>query len=132
MNALFKLFVMICISLIFSGCQADHEETRAPAESHSIQKTNAPPVTHEKKEVEAAVQPVIKPKKAPISVDLNVSETFLKQLDENEENFLAKLLPLSEKSRKIKISGGVLLDGDKEELSDRLDGGNVNISIPLN
>ncbi|MDX2493366.1 MAG: hypothetical protein QNK27_00190 [Desulfuromusa sp.] len=135
MNVLSKLFVMIFISLIFSGCQPDHEETRAPAESRSIQKMNESPATHEQKKVEE-VQQVIKKKITPTSVDLNVSDTFLKQLDENEKDFLAELPPQTEKealkSRKIKIGGGVLLDSDKEELTDKLDGGKVNISIPLN
>ena len=136
MNALCKLVVMILISMIFSGCQADHEKTLVPAESHSTQKMDDPPAVHEKIELEAEVEPVIESKETVRSVDLNVSDKYLKQLGDNEQDSLAKLPPQAEKEaeerRKIKVSGGVLLDNEQEQLTDKLDGGKVNISIPMN
>ncbi|WP_321371633.1 hypothetical protein [uncultured Desulfuromusa sp.] len=66
----------------------------------------------------------------------SVSEEFLNQIDDNGENYLQQLPSQLGKDkaekRKVKISGGVLLDADKEVMIDRVDGGRVNLSIPLN
>jgi hypothetical protein len=67
---------------------------------------------------------------------LNVSDQFLKQIDDKGDVYISEPPPQAgieeSKKRKVKISGGVLLDTDKEELVDKVDGGKVNISIPLN
>jgi hypothetical protein len=136
MNFISRLFAVIIMALILSACQADHEEAKVPVDRQPTEKKLEKPVADVKKEVVAIIKQVIEEPKIQTSVDLNVSGEFLKQIDDKEQNYLSvPPPPIGEevtKKRKVKISGGVLLDTDKVEMVDKVDGGKVNISIPLN
>ena len=135
MNVTSKLFVFIIITLILSACQTDHEEVKVSTDHQATEAKLEKPAVDVKKEAEAIIKQVIEEPKNQPSVDLNLSGDFLKKIDDEEQNYLSDPLPqigddVTQK-RKIKISGGVLLDTDKEVMADKVDGGKINISIPL-
>ncbi|MEE4254073.1 MAG: hypothetical protein V2I50_08545 [Desulfuromusa sp.] len=93
-------------------------------------------VADNKREASAENRSTIEKQKTQPYVDLKISDKVLKQIDDKEQDYLLEPPPqMVEKmaqKRKVKISGGVLLDADKERMVDKVDGGKMNISIPLN
>ena len=143
----YLLIVIACV--VLSACQGEPDKAGvAPTESKS--KTNvvqpAPdPVAPagEKKEIAVAKDPgkleeITKkavPKVIP-DADLKLTDEFLEKIDEKKEDYLAVPPQLGEKaaksSRRIELSGKLILDDEEKNLSKKPDGGEVEISIPLN
>ncbi len=119
MNALFKLSVMILVIQLFAGCRGDQKTEIAQP---NIKKQEAP-VVADKKEIVVTDKKVVGEIDTQRRVDFSVSEEFLNQIDDNGENYLQQLPSQLGKDkaekRKVKISGGVLLDADKEVMIDR-------------
>ncbi len=83
---------------------------------------------------ETVKQQDLKLEEPPPHVDLNLSDGFLKKLDSNQNLASDPPEQIAKKTaqeRKIKVSGGVLLDSKNQDLLEKVDGGKVNISIPL-
>ncbi len=135
MNILTRLLTVIVFILVLSACQSDHEQTKVQVTPQTLGQQLEKVVVDEKKEIEPKTEQVTDTQKAQSSVDLSVSDQFLKQIDVEEEASLSEPPPQigkeETKKRKVKISGEVLLDTDKEAIVDKVDGGKVNISIPL-
>jgi len=135
MNILTRLLTVIVFILVLSACQSDHEQTKVQVTPQTSGQQLEKVVVDEKKEIEPKTEQVTDTQKAQSSVDLSVSDQFLKQIDVEEEASLSEPPPQigkeETKKRKVKISGEVLLDTDKEAIVDKVDGGKVNISIPL-
>lgn len=132
MSALLKLFSMILIVLFLTGCQSDKEtqDDRPVTKKHEI------PVVDEKKEIVVEDRKGTDTVSNQPSVDFSVSDNYLKNIDDSDKNYLEQPpIELGKgvaEKRKVKISGGVLLDTKNEVMLDKLDGGKINISIPLN
>ncbi|MCK4502793.1 MAG: hypothetical protein KAU22_07130 [Desulfuromonadales bacterium] len=114
MDSFLKLFFSIVISLTLFACQAEQEKVCAPADLQPVQQNTEPP---------------------PTSIDLDISAEHFKKLDDHDQNLLAEPPPeivnAANQKRKIEISGEVLVDKEKQGLVEKIDGGKVNISIPL-
>ncbi|SEA74596.1 hypothetical protein SAMN05660420_03037 [Desulfuromusa kysingii] len=158
-NNIFKLLMVVLVALSVLGCQGEETSPPTPTvQQPAAAKVDSPKAVTTTAEqpvkVEASVEEVQQPlevvNSVPVvaepvtieessqpAVDLTLSDGFLKQIDADaEDEFLTQLPPQGEdeaaEKRKVKISGGVLLDADNEVLVDKVDGGKVNISIPLN
>jgi len=157
MNSCFQFMMIIVVGLLLSACQSDEEK---PVILPVVQeKTATPPAVQEKRAVsvapklpeepieqlvsskqnkvveETVVQQDLKLKESPPNVDLNLSDGFLKKLDSDQNLASDPPEPLEEETteqRKIKVSGGVLFDPENQDLVEKVDGGEVKISIPLN
>lgn len=157
MNKYFQLLIIIAISLLLSACQADEEKSVVLPVVQ--EKAATPPVVQEKTAIPVAPkrpeEPLDKPvnsgqkmvvegtverqdsklEEPPPSVDLNLSDEFLKKLD-GDQNLasdpLEKVAKETAQERKIKVSGGVLFDPENGDMLEKVDGGKVKISIPLN
>ena len=157
MNICLRFMMIIVVGLFLSACQADEEK---PVILPVVQeKTATPPAVQEKTAVSVApklpeepleqpvsskqekvveeivVQQDLKLEEPPPSVDLNLSDGFLKKLD-SDQNLASdppqQIAKETAQQRKIKVSGGVLFDPENQDLVEKVDGGEVKISIPLN
>ena len=145
----FRYFLIVIACLVLSACQGEPDKAGvAPTESKP--KTNVvPPApdpvapSGEKKKILVAKEPAtleeITKKVAPEVIpdaDLTLTDEFRKKIDEKKEDYLAAPPQLGEKaatsSRKIELSGKVILDDEEKDFSKKADGGEVEISIPLN
>ncbi len=157
MNKYLQLLITIAISLLLSACQADEEKPVASPDvqekavvSPDVQEKTAvsaapklpeepleQPVSSKQKKVveETVVQQDLKLEEPPPNVDLNLSDGFLKKLD-SDQNLASdppkQIAKETAQQRKIKVSGGVLFGPENEDLLEKVDGGEVKISIPLN
>lgn len=126
-----RLFAVSVVILCLWACQADQEEINIPGDSQFEELA-----ADNKREASVKNQSTIEEQKIQPHVDLKVSDEVLQRIDAKEQSYLLDPPPqIGEKiaqKRKVKISGGVLLDADKERMVDKVDGGKMNISIPLN
>ncbi len=148
--------VIIVVGLLLSASQADEKKSvvspifrENAAVSPAVQERPTVPVDPklpeeileqpiplgQKKVVEETVeQQNLTPMKSPPRVDLNLSDGFLKKLD-SDQNLASdppkKIAKETVQQRKIKVSGGGLFDPENENLLEKVDGGEVKISIPL-
>ena len=147
MNSCLQFMMIIVVGLLLSACQADEEK---PVVLPVVQEKAAISVTpklpeepleqsvssKQKKVAEETVkQQNLKLEEPPPSVDLNLSDGFLKKLDSDQNLASDPPEPLEKETteqRKIKVSGGVLFDPENPDLVEKMDGGEVKISIPLN
>lgn len=146
MNNCLQLMMIIAVGLLVSACQADEKKREVPPVVQEKAAVSVAPKLPEeplkqlvhagqKKVVEETVeQRGLKSEKSLPSVDLNLSEGFLKKLDSDQNLAFEPPKPIAietAQQRKIKVSGGVLLDSENEDLLEKVDGGEVKISIPL-
>ncbi len=126
-----KSFLFVVVCLVLAACQGE-QDMGGVAPTQSKPKTNivkpapeqvASPA--EKKKISVELQP---------EADLKLTDEFRKKIAEKEEDYLA-VPPAGEKAaespRKIKLSGKVILDEEEKELTKKVDGGEIEISIPL-
>jgi len=147
MNKYFQLLIIIAISLLLSACQADEEKSVVlPVVQEKTAISVAPKLPEEplekpvhsgqKKVAEETVeQQDLRLEEPPPSIDLNLSDEFLKKLD-GDQNLasdpLEQVAKETAQGRKIKVSGGVSFDQENGDPLEKVDGGKVKISIPLN
>ncbi len=129
----------ICYAIVFcfliSSCQSDKETSvlQPPAQkqtSEQIQpgKTQKVSVLHDMQEIKPATPPV---------VNLELSKELLDQIVANSQQVqtsdMQKKMEIdTAELRKVKISGGILIDKNEEDLTKKVDGGEVKISLPFN
>ncbi len=113
MKTTYNVFFIVLISIALSACQSDKKEVITPVKQQATQK---------------------KSEKSSTKVDLSVSAEHVQKLDEDKaliiETPAIGAVKGAEK-RKIELSGEVLLDKEEEELTDKVEGGKVKLSIPL-
>ncbi len=151
-----KLFLLIATVLVLSACQGEQKKTvKTTAEPEvkggvPLAKEKVPnvPVVEksvddvksvkemEQKSTDAELTVKDAADKVFQDVDLTVSGKTLEKIDEKNEDYLAKPPTLGEEKAstntdKIKVSGGVILDDEEEETMKMIDGGEVEVSIPI-
>ena len=153
-----QYFLLLVMVLFLSACQGGEEKSTSTAvpstveteTSRSVKKREAaPPEKRETEAVKVVEKKIKKIKKeaaveikekaeeaAAAKVDLKVSGDYLQKIDEESEDYLATPPKsgeaVTENSRKIEVSGGVILNDKEKDLIKKLDGGEVEISIPIN
>ena len=135
LNRLQHICYAIVLCFLVASCQSDQE---ASTPQSSIQK-QVPAQVQIDKPQKAPVQDDIKEESpaTPPAVNLDLSKELLEKITANSQQELT--VELQEKmeieaaeQRKVKISGGVLIDKNENELAKKMDGGEVKISVPFN
>ena len=135
LNRLQYLCYALVLCFLISSCQSDKESS---VSQPPTQKQAPAPVQIEKLQ-KTPKQEDIKEERlmAPPTVNLDLSKELLEKIGADSQQELT--LELQEKMevetaelRKVKISGGVLVDKNEEDLTKKMDGGEVKISIPFN
>ena len=122
------------LCLLISACQSNQQES---APQSSPQKQISKQITNNEQKVLDQPEEQKERSTAPTKVNLNLSKELIEKIDSDSQQKLN--LELHEKvssktagNRKVKISAGVLVDKEEEDLTKKLDGGKVNISVPFN
>ena len=135
LNRLQHICYAIVLCFLVASCQSDQE---ASTPQPSIQK-QAPAQVQIDKPQKTPVQDDIEEEKpaTPPAVNLDLSKELLEKIAANSQQELT--VELQEKieietagQRKVKISGGVLIDKNENDLAKKMDGGEVKISVPFN
>lgn len=122
------------LCLLLSACQSNQQETTPQSSS---QKQTSQQVQNSEQTVQQQPSEQTESSTAPPVVNLNLSKDFLEKIDADSQQKLsleqqAKVSTDIAEKRKVKVSAGVLVDSEEEDLTKKLDGGKVNISIPFN
>lgn len=133
LNRLQHIGYTLVFCFLIASCQAD-KEASAPLPPTKKQapiqvQTNQPQKVQEA--IKAEIQETL-----PV-VNLNLSKELLEKIDVSSRQELELKLQKNMENetteqRKVKISGGVLVDQDETDLIKKMDGGKVNISVPFN
>ncbi|MFK5926919.1 MAG: hypothetical protein QM483_09840 [Desulfuromusa sp.] len=114
------------------------KETPASALQPPAQKQASTPVQIDKPQ-RVPVQDNIKEERpaSPPAVNLDLSKELLEKIDADSQQELTlelqkKMEIETAEPRKVKISGGVLVDKNEKDLTKKMDGGEVKISVPFN
>ena len=135
LNRLQHICYAIALCFLLSSCQADQEAT-AP---QSLNQKQTPGQIQTSTSQEAPLQDNRREEKPvpPPAINLNLSKEILEEIAANSHQ--EQTSALQEKiengvvdKRKMKISGGVLIDKDEEDLTKKVDGGEVLLSVPFN
>ena len=140
-----KYLLLLAIVLFLFACQGEEGKstsTSAPSPGETemtrpVKKTESAPL--EKKvaeEINVVEKQIDKVEEPAAKVDLKVSGDYLEKIDEESEDYLVTPPKPGESvigsPRKIEVSGGVILDDKEKDLTKKLDGGEVEIKIPIN
>ncbi|OQY20204.1 MAG: hypothetical protein B6I36_01680 [Desulfobacteraceae bacterium 4572_35.1] len=107
-----RLFAIVVIPLLLVACQSEEGAKVVP---------ESPAVIQEKEKA---------------AVDLKMSREFLEKVADKKEQPLLAMPPErlekdSAKLREIEVSPGVLLDPQQEGLVEKVEGGEVKITVPF-
>lgn len=138
-----KIVYTIALCFLISACQTDQQET-APKSTPQKQIAKQTQNNEQKVPVQPEEQKVLdRPKEqkesstATPQVNLSLSKELIDKIDSNSQQNLnteldQQMVSESTEKRKVKISAGALIDKEEEDLTKKLDGGKVNITIPFN
>ena len=124
---MFKHLLFICASIYIGialmACQPEPETlTPQPAPEGST-----PPVSHTNQ---------VKVVETQQTVNLNVSEDFLNKVEASDRQTAELRQPgavtiSNKEKRKIELGGGVTVDKEEKDLTQKIDGGEVTLTIPF-
>lgn len=152
-----KLFLLITTVLVLSACQGEQKKTvkttaepevkgvvplakeqvpNVPVVEKSVDDVKSAAEEAEDKSIDAELTVKDAAEKVLQDVDLTVSGKTLEKIDEKNEDYLTKPPTLGKEKAstgtdKIKVSGGVILNDEEEETMKMIDGGEVEVSIPI-
>lgn len=129
----------ITLCFLLASCQSNQEASVSPPPSPTQTTVQIPAQTQTNNPQKAPSQDNIKELKpaAATVVDLSLSKELLEKIDADSQRELnlelqEKIVNETAEQRKMKISGGVFVDKNEQDLTRKVDGGEVKFSVPFN